>query len=381
MDTLDRAADAGRFAALTVPVHHASTLTFATTRAFLDRRTQLFDGYSYGLYGTPTTRALEDMVARIEGGRRSIAVPSGLAAVTGPLLALLRAGDHVLIADCVYGSTRDFCTELLEGMGVGVTFFPGDADSIAGLLTPATRLVLLETPGYYTMELQDIDAIAREAHAVGALVMADNSYGFGLSNLFAHGVDIVATALSKYGAGHSDLCMGSITVADDALFRRLKLAISRLGIGIAAADAYLAIRSLQTLPVRLAEHARRTAPVVDWLAQRPEVAAVLYPHTTGPQRDRHARFFSSGHGLLAMRLRQASIARVSAMLDAMQVFRIGASWGGVHSLIAPFDLSAARRTASPQQEGWLLRLHIGLEPLDGLLADLDAGLARFNAAS
>lgn len=381
MDTPDRAADAGRFAALTVPVHHASTLTFATTRAFLDRRTQLFDGYSYGLYGTPTTRALEDMVARIEGGSRSIAVPSGLAAVTGPLLALLRAGDRVLVADCVYGSTRDFCTEILQGMGISVAFFPSDADSIAGLLTPATRLVLLETPGYYTMELQDIDAIAREAHAVGALVMADNSYGFGLSNLFTHGVDIVATALSKYGSGHSDLCMGSITVADDALFRRIKLGISRLGIGISADDAYLVIRSLQTLPVRLAEHARRTAPVVDWLARRPEIDVVLYPHSVGPQRDRHARFFRGGHGLLAVRLRQGSLARLSAMLDAMQVFRIGASWGGVHSLIAPFDLSTARRTASVARSGWLLRLHVGLEPLDSLLADLDAGFARFNASS
>lgn len=366
------------FMALTVPVHHASTLAFPSTREFLNRKTQLFDGFSYGLYGTPTTRALESMIAEIEGGTRSIAVPSGLVAITGSLLAILRAGDHVLIADCVYGSTRDFCTEMLRGMGVLVDFFPGDAGSIAGLLTSATRLVLVETPGYYTMELQDIDAIAREAHEAGALVIADNSYGFGLSNLFEHGVDVVATALSKYASGHSDLCMGAITVRDNGLFQRLKLGISRMGVGVSADDAYLVIRSLQTLQVRLAEHARRAAGVVDWLVHRPEVETVLYPQNTGPHCERHARFFRSGHGLMAVQLRDASLERMEALLDSMKVFRIGASWGGVHSLVAPFDLSTAKRTVSRNQQGWLLRLHIGLEPTDSLLADLADGFDRFN---
>ena len=368
-----------RFSALTVPVHRASTLVFDTTAQFLARKGQLFDGYSYGLYGTPTTRALETEVASIEGGSRTVLVPSGLAALTHPMLALLSAGDHVLVADCVYGPTREFCNSVLRKIGVAVTYFAADAATIDAHLQSNTRLVLLESPGSFTMEIQEIAAISREAHTAGALVMLDNAWGFGNSAMFEHGVDIVCTALSKYAAGHSDVCLGSITVRSERLFRQIKTFVSGVGTGVSSDDALLVLRGLRTLSVRLAEHAQRGLDLTQWLRGRREVASLVHPaHPEDPQHQRFKRYFSSGNGLLTILLHSQDLERISAMLDGLKHFRIGASWGGTDSLIAIADLTASRIVQPWPPGRYALRLHIGLEPLEPLYADLEAGFTRLN---
>lgn len=369
------------FKSLNTPVHRASTVVFDDTAAFLARRTQLFDGFSYGLYGTPTTRALESAVAHIEGGARSMLLPSGLAALTHPMLALLAPGDHVLVADCVYGPTRDHSQTTLRRLGMRVDFFAADAQDIRPLLGESTRLVVVESPGSYSMELQDIAALCKQAHAIGALVIADNTWGFGSTKLFEHGVDIVATALSKYAGGHSDVCMGAVTVADDTLFRTLKTFFAGVGAGVSSDDAYLVQRGLASLDVRLAEHARRGLAVSSWLRGQPGVAEVLHP---ADPRDRHherfARWFTRGNGLVSFVPERQELAALAAMIDGFEHFRIGASWGGTESLVALTDLSAARTVQACPAPHYLVRLHIGLEPFEPLLDDLSSGLQRLRRA-
>ena len=369
-----------KFQSLTIPVHRASTLVFEDTAAFLQRKSQLFDGYSYGLYGTPTTRSLEVRIAEIEGGTRSVVLPSGLASITHPLLALLKPGDHVLVVDCVYGPVREFLLSVLARWGVEASFIAADAASIADQLRPATRLVLLESPGYYSMEIQDIAGICREAHAAGCLVMLDNAWGFGASGMFEHGVDLVCTPLSKYASGHSDVCMGAITMRDESLFRQIKSYTAGIGSGVSSDDAYLVLRGLETLEVRLAEHERRGLAVSKWLTEQPQVAQVLNPALPGDRQ--HARFkqyYRSGNGLLSVRLKETRLAALSAMLDGYRHFRIGASYGGTHSLVAITDLGTTRTGASWSGAGLVLRYHIGLEPLDALMDDLRAGFERLDA--
>lgn len=365
------------FRSLSVPVHRASTVLFDSTAEFLDRRSRLFDGFSYGLYGTPTTRELEARIAEIEGGDRSILVPSGMAAIAHAILALVRAGDHVLVADCVYGPTRSFMQSVLAPLGIEASFFPADADSIASALRANTRLVVLESPGSFSMEIQEISAICDEAHPAGALVLIDNTWGFGASRMFQYGVDVVATALSKYASGHSDVCMGSITVADAALYRRLKSWVAQLGSGVSADDAYLVLRGLETLGVRLREHARRGLDLGGWLASQPEVASVINPAATDhPQHERFKRYFSSGNGLFSTLFQGTDLPALAAMIDGFQHFGIGASWGGTHSLVAIADLGQLRTATPTPPETYSVRFHVGLEPMDSLIADLRAGLAR-----
>ena len=365
------------FHALNVPVHRASTVLFGDTASFLARRSQLFDGFSYGLYGTPTTRALETTVAQIEGGLRALLLPSGLAALTHTTLALLVPGDQVLVADCVYGPTREHGASMLRRLGIRVDFFAADASDIRPLLGERTRLVMLESPGSYTMEVQDIAALCEQAHAAGALVLADNTWGFGNTHLFEHGVDVVASALSKYAAGHSDVCMGSVVVRDEALFRRLKSAFAGLGSGVSSDDAYLVQRGLQTLEVRLAEQARRGVVVSHWLREQPDIECVLNP---GDPLDagyaRCQRYFTRGNGLLSFVPRRQDLPALAAMIDGFGHFRIGASWGGTESLVALADLTASRSVRRFDSGPYVVRLHVGLEPLAPLLDDLRAGLAR-----
>lgn len=372
-----------RFNALNVPVHRASTVVFDDTASFLARRSQLFDGFSYGLYGTPTTRALEAAVCAIEGGTRTLLVPSGLAAVTHPTLALLTPGDQVLVADCVYGPTREHAVAMLRRLGMRVDFFASDASDIRPLLSDRARLVILESPGSYSMEIQDIAALCEQAHAAGARVLADNTWGFGNTALFAHGVDIVASALSKYGGGHSDVCMGSVTVRDEELFRRLKTVFAGLGTGVSADDAYLVSRGLATLDVRLAEQARRGVTVSRWLRRRAQALGVALVMNPADSDDagyaRFSRYFTRGNGLLGFVPERQDVGALAAMLDGMTRFRLGASWGGTESLVALADLSSARSVRLGLPGPWVVRLHVGLEPFQDLLDDLAQGLQRLAA--
>ncbi|MBA2673799.1 PLP-dependent transferase [Ramlibacter sp.] len=369
------------FDAINVPVHRASTILFPSTDAFLNRRERLFDGYSYGLYGTPTTRALESEIAKIEGGVRSVVVPSGLAAITHGLMAVCKSGDHVLAADCIYGSSRTFLLQVMRTFGVTVEFFPADAGSIAALLRPGTAAVLLESPGYYTMEIQDIAPIAEEAHRAGARVLIDNTWGFGASRMFEHGVDMCCTALSKYASGHADLCMGSITVADEGLFRRIKAFVASVGSGVSSDDAYMVLRGLSTLDTRLAEHARRGLVLSDWLQQQGCVDRVLNPALPGdPHHARFARYFDAGNGLVSVLFRKPTREALTPMLDGFRRFRIGASWGSSHSLVSLAEPAAARSCSHWAAGDYVVRFHMGLEPMDQLLADLHDGVQRLESA-
>ncbi|MFN5723292.1 MAG: trans-sulfuration enzyme family protein [Betaproteobacteria bacterium] len=367
------------FDALTMPVYRASTVVFGSTREFLSRRSRLYDGFSYGLYGTPTTRELEVRVAAIEGGTRSLVVPSGLAAMTAPILSLVQKGQEVLVADCVYGPTRDFCVAAEARFGMRTRFIAADAGSLLGHISSQTRLVILESPGSYTMEIQDIDMICREAHGVGALVMVDNTWGFGSSNLFEHGVDIVSTALSKYGAAHSDVCMGSITVRDEALYRALKDGVTGLGMGVSSDDAYLVARGLETLDVRLTEHARRGLAVSRWLRQQIGVETVMYPGDPNDvQHGQFRRYFRRANGLVSFIPVVQDLALLEQALDSMVLFRLGASWGGTSSLVAINKLDAARSISRQYAQHYIIRLHIGLEDEGSIMSDLQQALARID---
>jgi cysteine-S-conjugate beta-lyase len=359
------------FRPLNPAVHRASTLTFANAEDFLKRKERLFNGYSYGLYGTPTTRELEQQVAAIEGGQYCCAVSSGLAAVTQPLLSLLRQGDHILVADCVYGPTREFCRDALLAYGVECTFIPADAISIEPWLQPNTRLIVLESPGSYTMELQDTAAICQQAHAQGAIVMMDNAWGFGLAPWFEHGVDIVCSALSKYASGHSDVCMGSITVRSEDLFKKIKARLALTGLGVSSDDAYLVLRGLQTLDVRLAEHYRRGLTVAAWLQSQAAVAKVLYPPADDVRiNPLYQRYFSGGHGLISIALHEMQVHIIAQCIDSLKLFKIGASWGGTHSLVALMQPAGSRPLGAWKPNQWIVRLHIGLEPMQAIMADL-----------
>lgn len=365
------------FRQLNAAVHRASTVLFPDANAFLNRQSLLYDGFSYGLYGTPTIRQLEDQVAEIEGGVRSIALPSGLAAMTHPLLALCRSGDQVLMVDCAYGPTRAFAKDALSRLGVEVEFFASDSVSIKDKLRANTRVVIVESPGYYTMELQDIEAIAAEAHTVGALVMIDNSWGFGSTDMFALGVDICCTALSKYASGAGDLCMGSVTVVDEELFRTLKAFIANLGAGVSSDEAYLVLRGLGTMQVRVREQAERALEVGRWLDAHPAVSRVLCPPLESDDyHERYKRFFRCGNGLLSVLLREPAIEPLKGLIDGFSHFRIGASWGSSHSLVSITEPAKSREVDSWEDGVFLLRIHLGLEPLELLKGDLEAGFDR-----
>lgn len=365
------------FKQLNVPIHRASTLLFDDTETFLKRQSFLFDGYSYGLYGTPTVRHLEDKVAEMEGGARSIAVPSGLAALTHTLLALCQTGDHVLIVDCAYGSTRAFVKTTLKKIGIETEFFPSDAASVADRLRPDTRAVVLESPGYYTMEIQDIQAISAEAHAAGALVLMDNSWGFGASNMFSFGVDICCTALSKYASGNGDLCMGSITVADEQLFRLLKTSVAGLGAGVSSDDAYLVLRGLASMGLRVREQADRAAEIARWLGSHPKVSRVLSPPLeTDLYHERYRRYFRGGNGLFSVLFEEPLLPPLRRMIDGFSLFRIGASWGSAHSLVSIAEPAKSRDVDRWDEGHYLVRFHIGLEDMELIKSDLASGLER-----
>lgn len=363
------------------PVYHASTVVFPSLAALEAADRAPFQGTNYGRKGTPTTFALEDAVATLEGGYRSIAVPSGLAAITTSLLAFLKTGDHLLMVDSVYGPTRRFCDGILAGLGIETTYYDPMAD-VTPLLRASTRVVFTESPGSLTFEVQDIPRAAAAARAAGAVTIMDNTWSAGLYfQPFVHGVDVSIQAATKYIVGHSDVMLGTITASEES-FPPVKRAASALGACAGPDDCYLALRGLRTMSVRLTRQQETALALARWLQARPEVAAVLHPALpTCPGHDIWRRDFSGSNGLLSVILRGVTKAAVAAMLDGLKLFAMGYSWGGYESLVVPFD-PAKVRTATPWNGGGpCLRLHCGLEDLADLIADLDAGLARLNATA
>ena len=363
------------------PVYHASTIVFPTLADLEAGDRTPFEGTRYGRRGTPTTFALEEAVAAIEGGYRSIAVPSGLSAITTTLLAFLRQGDHLLMVDSVYAPTRRFCDRLLTGFGIGVTYYDPLGD-IRPLIQANTKVVFTESPGSLTYEVQDIPAVAAAARAAGVVCVIDNTWSAGLFfRPLDHGVDVSVQAATKYIVGHSDAMLGLITTTEEA-FMRVKRASAFLGVAVGPDDCYLALRGLRTLAPRLAHHQSAALRIATWLQGRPEVKSVLYPAL--PSFPGHAiwkRDFTGANGLVSVVLHEAPRAAVAAMLDNLSLFAMGYSWGGFESLIIPFDPQSNRTASAWTESGPCLRLHCGLENPDDLIDDLDHGFARLRSAS
>jgi cystathionine beta-lyase len=368
--------------AVNPPVYHASTILHPSVAVMEASGRTPFDGVRYGRFGTPTTFAFEEAMVAVEGGEgeaiRSIATSSGLAAITGALSALLKAGDHLLMVDTAYYPTRKFCDSVLARYGVETTYYdPTIGACIAALMRPNTRLVFAESPGSLTFEMQDIAAIAHAAHAGGALLAMDNTWGVMHFQPFAHGVDVSIQACTKYVVGHADAMLGAITVRAE-LWPEMKGEIAVLGHAPGAEELYLGLRGLRTLPVRLARHAETALRLARWLEQRPEVARVLYPPL--PSDPGHAlwrRDFTGACGLFGVVLKPAAKAAVDSMLDGYRHFKLGYSWGGFESLVIPTGGHGITRTATAwTPEGPSLRFHAGLESADDLLQDLEEGFAR-----
>jgi cystathionine beta-lyase len=339
------------------------------------------DSVTYGRQGLSAQFALQDALCELENAKAVTLYPSGVAALTGPLLAVLKAGDEILVVDTIYKPTRRFCDQVLKRFGVSVRYYDPrqSPEHLLASATPATRLILMESPGSLSFEMQDVGRIAELARARKILTVADNTWGAGyLFRPLDHGVDISIQALTKYVAGHSDVFMGSAAVNDARLARLLDDNIHNLGWAVAGEEAYQVLRGLRTLPTRLARQGQSGLKVAEWLQSRPEVVQVYHPALPGaPGRDLWRRDFTGACGLFAFALKPAPEAAVIALLDRLQLFGLGFSWGGFESLAIHCDPQLKVRRFHPDYGGPLVRLHIGLEDPDDLIADLADGLAAY----
>jgi cysteine-S-conjugate beta-lyase len=340
---------------------------------------------TYGLGGSATHWALEDVIAEVEGGTHCAIVCSGLAAVTTPLLAFLKSGDHLLMPDSVYGPSRNFAEGMLKRFGVETTFYDPliDGPGITRLLRPNTTVVYTESPGSHTFEVQDIPAIAKAAHAAGAKLLMDNTWGIHHFQPFKHGVDVSIQAATKYPAGHSDILIGSITVNTEEDWLTLHAGARGLGQYASPDDCWLTLRGLRTMGVRLAHQQQAGLQVARWLAARAEVARVHHPALPGaPGHEIWKRDFTGACSLFGVEFKPDYTAESThAFCEALALFGIGASWGGFESLALPTSGFVTRTAGGTQFAGPLVRLHIGLEDVADLLADLDQALAVLRAFS
>ena len=338
----------------------------------------------YGLWGTETHFALERAIAEIEGGSHCQIVGSGLAACTTPLLAYLKAGDHLLLPDSVYGPTRHFADTTLARFGVASGYYNPLADEreLAALLRPDTRVIFAESPGSHTFEVQDIPMLARLAHAHGAKLFMDNTWGIHHFQPFTHGVDVSIQALTKYVGGHSDLILGAVTVNSESDWAWLRKGALELGQYASPDDCWLALRGLRTLAVRLSAQYAAGVEIARWFAARDEVARVLHPALPScPGHEFFQRDFTGGCGLFGVVFKpQFPLAALVAMIDSLQLFGIGASWGGYESLVLPTAHSITRSAGTGAFGGEIARFHIGLENPADLIADLEQGMAVLRIA-
>jgi cystathionine beta-lyase len=371
------------FGIVNPPVYHASTVTFTTVAALHEAENHKFDKVFYGRFGTPTTFAFEQAVADLEDAKHGMALPSGMAAIAVALTANVKAGDHVLISDNVYYPTIKFAHNILEKFDVEASCFdPMAGSGVAEHMRPNTKIVFTEAPGSITFEVQDIPAIASAAHKGNALVLMDNTWSAGYYfKPFEHGVDISIQAATKYIVGHSDAMLGALTFNDRALWERAKMTAGTLGHSVSSDDCYLGLRGIRTLGVRLPRHEATALKLAHWLAARPEVETVLHPALPHcPGHDIWRRDFTGSSGLFGLVLKegpdQSAIAR---MLDGMELFAMGYSWGGYESLMIPANPGAIRTTYPWPYKGQTLRIHAGLEDTDDLIEDLQAGFKRLSA--
>jgi cystathionine beta-lyase len=362
------------------PVVHGSTVLYPSAEDLHAHRGE----FQYGRHGTPTTKALQEVLMALEGPRCAGVglAPSGLAAISTTLLAVAKAGDHILVCDNVYRPSRNFCNGMLARYGVETTYFdPFAGAAIEELFRPNTRAVLVEAPGSQSLEMPDVPTISAVAHAHGALVIDDNTWATPLYHRsLDQGVDISMQAATKYIGGHSDIMFGTIS-ANATAWPLIAEAIRLLGVCAGPDDVFLALRGMRTLSVRLAQHYRSGIEMARWLERRPEVIRVLHPALEGdPGHAIWKRDFTGASGLFSIVLKPKPQAAVDAMLDSLKLFGMGFSWGGFESLAVPFNCSEYRTATKWEPGGPTVRLHIGLENVEDLKADLEQGFAAFNAA-
>ena len=363
------------------PVYRASTFIWPDTASQEAQRELARDpayrGTMYGRLGNPTTVAFEDAVAELEGGFRGLIMPSGLAAIVGAVLGVAKSGDHILVTDNVYPSARNVFLNTLTRYGIETSFFdPLDVDSLASHIRKNTRVVYLEAPGSDTFEVQDVPRIAEVAHAHGALVLFDNTWATPyFFKPFEHGVDISLHAATKYLVGHSDAMLGLIVTTRD-IYPDVRSTVRGLGYIAGPDDAYLALRGLRTLGVRLDRHERSAIEVAEWLSRQQAVLGVRHPaFEHHPGHAAWKRDFTGSSGLFSFELPATSPQVLNTFLDHLQLFSMGASWGGYESLV---KLPHATRTFQPlDPKRQIVRLHVGLESVPDLIGDLDHALGAF----
>jgi cystathionine beta-lyase len=364
------------------PVQHASTILFSSVAEFEARSQDKYNGPFYGRIGTSTTFAFEDAMARAEGGFRSVAVPSGTAAMAAAILGFARRGDHILMSDSAWGSARRMVTGFLATLGVEVSFYdPSIGSDIETLLRANTKVVYLESPGSLTFDLQDVPAIAEVARRRGVTTLIDNTWA---SPVFFHplklGVDVSIVAATKYIVGHSDAMMG-VVICNEKSYQPVRDAASALGYHAAPDDCYLAYRGLTTAALRMRGHETQALALAKWFQQQPEVARVFHPAL--PEHPGHAlwrRDFSGSSGLFSVEFHPVERSRLVAWLDRLELFGKGASWGGLRSLIIPHD-PAGSRTVNPWTGGPLIRVHAGLEKLEDLIDDLAVAFTHLRSTN
>ncbi len=365
------------FRSLASATQRGATVVFPDAGSVREGNRPERDGWTYGLYGTPTTVELAGRVCALEGGAGTVLVPSGQAAIFLVNLAMLKAGDQVLLPHSAYGPSQRMAREMLPGMGIEVGFYePMAGEGVATAMRTNTRLVWCESPGSVTMELQDVPAIARAAHAGGALVAVDNTWSAGvLFDALAAGADVTMQALTKYVGGHSDVLMGSVSAKDEAVVNRLAWARQMMGMGVSPDDCSLLLRGLKTMAVRLEAQGRGAMEVAAWLAGRAEVERVLHPaFRSCPGHEFWVRDFAGSSGLFSFVFREGvSFGATRAFADALRLFKQGYSWGGVESLVLNYDL----RGMEGERSGYgyrVVRLHVGLEEPGDLIADLERAM-------
>jgi len=376
---------AKHFGTVNPPVYHASTILYPTVKSIEERQKPRFaPGIStYGRHGTPTTFALEEAVAAVEGGFRAVALPSGAAAIHAAILGFVKPGDHILVADHVYGPTRAFASGFLKRFGVETTFYdPMIGAGISDLMRDNTRILFMESPGSLTFEVQDVPSLVAAAKARNITTIFDNTWA---SPMFFHplelGVDVSVIAGTKYIVGHSDVMIG-FAVCTEKSFMPVRSAVAELGYSVAPDDCYLALRGLRTASVRMKQHDRQGVTLASWLKTRPEVERVLHPAM--PEHPGHQfwkRDFAGASGLFGVVLKPCPRPAFEAMLDGMELFGMGYSWGGFESLVIPSHPEQLRTAKPWHSAGPTIRIHAGLEDVDDLIDDLARGFERLHAAA
>ena len=358
------------------PVVRASTVLFPDAGTMASENQK----YTYGTHGTPTTDALCNAIDQLEGSAGTLLVPSGLAAVSVPLLAFLKQGDHVLFVDTIYHPTRRFANSMLKGFGIEVEYYPPHIGAdIATLIRPNTRVVFTESPGSNTFEIQDIPAIVKAAHAHDIVVMMDNTWATPLYfKALDYGVDITIHAGTKYPSGHSDVLFGMIS-ANEKHWKQLEDSYTALGMCVNSDDAYQILRGLRSMGLRLNHHQQSALTIARWLEQQPQVARVLHPALEShPDHALWKRDFKGASGVFSIVLASGGKEDAHKLLDSLELFGLGYSWGGYESLAVHVNLGD-RTVATHSYEGPVIRLQIGLEDTLDLINDLQQGLATISA--